>query len=152
MRDLLAAGSILTGVDVPSKKQLLENMAAHAAKVLGLQDHTIFDVLWEREHLGTTGVGRGIAIPHGRVPGLREVRGFFMRLQTPVAYEAVDDKPVDLIFMLLAPEDAGADHLHALATVSRSLRDPALCAQLRQAKDAGALSRLLMNADVAKAA
>lgn len=150
--DLLGSGAVLSALDSQSKKQLFQDLARHASMSLGVGEHVLFDVLWEREKLGTTGVGYGIAIPHGRVPGLSEVRGFFARLSTPIAFEAVDQKPVDLVFMLLAPEDAGADHLHALAAVSRALRDPGLCEQLRTAKTEAALVKLLKGAPVAAAA
>ncbi len=150
--DLLQGGAIWPGFEAAGKKQLLQDMARHAASVLGFEEHVLFDVLWEREKLGTTGVGRGIAIPHGRVAGLDEVRGFFVRLAAPIDYEAVDDHPVDLVFMLLAPETAGADHLHALAAVSRALRDPLLCEQLRKASDEKAIARLLRAAPAAEAA
>ena len=108
--------------------------------------------LWERERLGTTGVGGGIAIPHGRVAGLEKVMGFFTRLTQPVNFKSIDDKPVDLIFLLLAPEAAGADHLQALATVSRFLRDAKLCEQLRKAKDAAAMYKLLTDTQIVQAA
>lgn len=150
--DLLGAGALLMGIEPTGKKQLLQDLARHAASALGLEEHILFDVLWEREKLGTTGVGAGIAIPHGRIPGLQEVRGFFARLKSPIPYESVDDRPVDLVFLLLAPEEAGADHLHALAAVSRSMRDVALCDQLRKAKDPAALSAALRQAPAVEAA
>lgn len=152
MRELLAPEAVLPRLEATSKKQVLQDMAAHAAAVVGLDSHSVIDVLWEREKLGTTGIGSGIAIPHGRVPGLQTVRGFFCRLAAPVAYESVDDRPVDLIFLLLAPEQAGADHLHALAMVSRLLRSAKLCEELRNAKDQAALYRLLTDAAAAEAA
>lgn len=152
LRDLLGPKAILANLDAASKKQVLQDLANHAATALGLEEHGVFDVLWARERLGTTGVGHGIAIPHGRIAGLEKVRGFFARLTTPVPFEAVDDRNVDLVFLLLAPESAGADHLHALATVSRLLRDPRLCEELRRAKDAAALERLLTEATAAQAA
>jgi PTS system nitrogen regulatory IIA component len=150
--DLLGPGAILAQIDAPNKKQLLQDLSQHASAALGLEAHDIFDILWERERLGTTGVGYGIAIPHGRIGGLTQVRGFFARLSAPVAFEAVDDRPVDLVFLLLSPESAGADHLHALATVSRLLRDSKLCESLREARDAAALERLLSTAATAQAA
>lgn len=152
MRDLLDPRAVLARLEAGTKKQVLQDMAGHAAEALGLEAHGVFDVLWAREKLGTTGVGHGIAIPHGRLSGLDKVRGFFARLAEPVAFEAVDDRDVDLVFLLLAPESAGADHLHALATVSRLLREPRLCEELRSAKDAGAIERLLTSAATAKAA
>lgn len=143
LRDLMASDAILVDLDASDKKSLLQLLSHHAAQALGLAEHTLFDVLWEREKLGTTGVGAGIAIPHGRVDGLPDVRGFFVRLKAAIGFDAVDHQPVDLVFLLLAPEDAGADHLHALATVSRTLRDSAFCDKLRKAKDKKALSALL---------
>jgi PTS system nitrogen regulatory IIA component len=152
MRDLISPKAINASLDVASKKDVLQALADGAAALIGQEPLSIFDVLWERERLGTTGVGQGIAIPHGRVPGLDKVVGYFVRLTQPVAFEAIDDKPVDLVFLLLAPEAAGADHLHALASVSRLLRDAKLCEQLRRAKDAEAIYRLLTEASAAQAA
>jgi PTS system nitrogen regulatory IIA component len=152
MRDLVSPQAVDAALNATTKKDILQSLATMAATALGKEQLDVFGVLWERERLGTTGVGRGIAIPHGRVPGLDKVCGFFARLAQPVNFEAVDDKPVDLVFLLLAPESAGADHLHALATVSRLLRDPALCDQLRRAKDKTALYRLLTEAETAQAA
>lgn len=152
MRDLLLPQAVVAALTVTGKKDTLQNVAASAAALLGKNALGVFDVLWERERLGTTGVGHGIAIPHGRVPGLDKVSGFFARLSQPVNFDAIDDKPVDLVFLLLAPEAAGADHLHALATVSRLLRDPKLCEQLRKAKDASDLYRILTESTAAQAA
>lgn len=152
MRELLGSGAVLADLESPNKKQVLQDLADYAAATLGLESHVIFDVLWARERLGTTGVGQGIAIPHGRIPGLEHVRGFFARLVSPVGFDAVDDRNVDLVFLLLAPESAGADHLHALAAVSRVLRDPRLCENLRHAKDATTLEAMLINAETAQAA
>jgi PTS system nitrogen regulatory IIA component len=143
MRDLIPPQAVVAALDVAAKKDILQSISASAAAITGKDALAIFDVLWERERLGTTGVGNGIAIPHGRIAGLDKVAGFFVRLSQPVPFEAIDDKPVDLVFLLLAPESAGADHLQALATVSRLLRDAKLCEQLRQAKDAAALYKLL---------
>lgn len=152
LSQLLGPDSVLPVLETAGKKQLLQELSRHAASVLGLEEHILFDVLWEREKLGTTGVGAGIAIPHGRVAGLSDVCGFFVRLATPIPFESVDERSVDLVFMLLAPDTAGADHLHALAAVSRALRDPVLCEQLRQAKDAKAIGKLLRAAPTAEAA
>lgn len=152
LSDLLAPDAVLAWVEAADKKQLLTVLAAHASSILNVEEHILFDVLWEREKLGTTGVGHGIAIPHGRVSGLETVRGVFAKLQEPISFDAVDDQPVDLVFLLLAPEEAGADHLHALATVSRVLRDASFCAKLRQAKDAKSLSSLLREAKTSEAA
>lgn len=152
MNDLLGPKAVLARLEAATKKQVLQEIAHHAAEALQLEEHGVFDVLWARERLGTTGVGHGIVIPHGRIAGLTKVCGFFARLPSAVPFESVDDRDVDLVFLLLAPESAGADHLHALATVSRLLRDPRLCEELRRAKDASALERLLTTASTACAA
>jgi PTS system nitrogen regulatory IIA component len=147
MRDssmpLIAAKHILPALNAETKKQALQEFAKLAAPITGLPEHGIFDVLFAREKLGTTGVGHGIAIPHGKVEGLERVYGFFARLETPIDFEAIDGKPVDLLFMLLAPAEAGADHLKALAKVSRMFRNPAFCEKLRKLNDAKALYALL---------
>ena len=129
--DILAPGNVLTSVRATSKKQALQELSKHASQVTGLHDRTIFDVLLERERLGTTGVGRGIAIPHGKLSELDRLHGIFTVLEQPIEFDSVDDQPVDLIFLLLAPESAGADHLKALARVSRLLRDSNFCDRLR---------------------
>jgi nitrogen PTS system EIIA component len=126
-----------------AKKQVLQELAKRAASVTGESERMIFDVLLERERLGTTGVGNGIAIPHGKLPGLKRPYGVFARLEKPIDFEAIDEQPVDLIFMLLAPGSAGADHLKALARVSRLLRDRAVCEKLRGSDNADALYALL---------
>ncbi|HEU0118165.1 MAG TPA: PTS IIA-like nitrogen regulatory protein PtsN [Alphaproteobacteria bacterium] len=152
MRDILSPQAVVANLAVATKKDVLQEGAKLAASKLGKDAHVVFDVLWERERLGTTGVGLGIAIPHGRLEGLDKVQGYFLRLAQPVGFESVDDKPVDLVFLLLAPADAGADHLHALATVSRLLRDQKLCEQIRKAKDEAAIYRLLTETPTAQAA
>lgn len=152
MQALLTPVSVALGVEASGKKQVLQDLAARVAAAWKLEAHDVFDVLWEREKLGTTGVGHGIAIPHGRISGLQEVRGFFARLDQPVDFESVDSRPVDLVFLLLSPMEAGADHLHALATVSRLLRDAALCERLRKARDSGSLYSLITTAIGIKAA
>lgn len=152
MRDIISPNAVLAQLDAPGKKDVLQGAAKLAAAAIGKDPLVVFDVLWERERLGTTGVGYGIAIPHGRVEGLNKVQGFFIRLSEPIAFEAIDDRPVDLVFVLLAPADAGADHLHALATVSRLLRDQKLCEAIRKAKDETAIYRLLTETPTAQAA
>ena len=152
LRELISAKAVVASMPATTKKDVLQSIADSSAALLGMDPLPVFDVLWERERLGTTGVGQGIAIPHGRVPGLDKVSGFFARLAQPVNFEAIDDKPVDLVFLLLAPEAAGADHLHALATISRLLRDAQLCAQIRSAKDEAAIYRILTEAAAAQAA
>ncbi len=152
MREIISSKAVIASLDVATKKDVLQHAAAAAAELIGKDAHQVFDVLWERERLGTTGVGQGIAIPHGRVPGLDKVCGFFVRLAKPINFESIDDKPVDLVFLLLAPEESGADHLHALATVSRLLRDTKLCERLRAAKDTSSIYRILTETPVVQAA
>ena len=141
--DLLDDRSVFTALRATSKKQALEELARRAAELTGLHERTIFDVLLERERLGTTGVGRGIAIPHGKLADLDRLYGVFARLDPPIDFDAIDDQPVDLIFLLLAPEAAGADHLKALARVSRLFRDAGMCEQLRRLKDSDSLYKAL---------
>jgi nitrogen PTS system EIIA component len=141
--DLITPQSVIAKLSVTTKKQALQELSRRAAALLDLPDRRIFDVLLERERLGTTGVGMGIAIPHGRLPELSRVHGMFARLERPVDFAAIDDQPVDLFFMLLAPESAGADHLKALARVSRLLRNRAICEKLRGTNNADALYALL---------
>lgn len=134
--DILTPDRIFDALKLPSKKKTLLELAQRAATITGLSQRTIFDILQEREKLGSTGVGRGIAIPHGKFPGLDGIYGIFVRLDSPINFDSVDNEPVDLIFLLLAPEAAGADHLKALARVSRLLRNVAMCDKLRTARNA----------------
>lgn len=140
---LIAPSHIFFDLDVPTKKQALQEVARLAAPMAGVSEHVIFDALFSREKLGTTGVGHGIAIPHGKIEQVEKVFGFFAKLKTPVDFEAIDEKPVDLIFMLVAPQEAGADHLKALAKISRMSRDPAFCQKLRKAPDVKSLQALI---------
>jgi PTS system nitrogen regulatory IIA component len=141
--DLLKPEGVVAALKVQGKKQLLQDLAARAAPLVQLPERRIYETLIERERLGTTGVGQGIAIPHGRLAELEKIAGLFARLETPIDYEAVDNQPVDLVFMLLAPEGAGADHLKALARVSRLLRNQSVCEKLRAAKSSEALYAIL---------
>ena len=152
--DLLAPDAVLPALKVQTKKQLLQELAARAHGVTRLPERRIFETLNERERLGSTGVGSGIAIPHGRLSESKIISGVFARLESPIDYEAVDSQPVDLVFMLLAPENAGADHLKALARVSRLLRNAATCEKLRAANTAEALYAILtaQNGDASQAA
>jgi PTS system nitrogen regulatory IIA component len=150
--NLLSPEGIIPKLHATSKKQALQELAKHAATLTGLHERTIFDVLLERERLGTTGVGNGIAIPHGKLPGIDRLYGLFARLETAIDFDAIDEQPVDLIFMLLAPENAGADHLKALARVSRLLRDKATCEKLRGSDRADALFALLTETATSHAA
>ncbi len=143
--DLLAPEAVLASLKAQTKKQLLQELAARAHARTQLPEKQIFETLNERERLGTTGVGAGIAIPHGRMAGVAHITGVFARLESAIDYEAVDGQPVDLVFMLLAPENAGADHLKALARVSRLLRNQQTCEKLRAAKTAEALYAILID-------
>jgi PTS system nitrogen regulatory IIA component len=141
--DLLTPESVIARLKVGSKKQALQELARKAAQGTGLAERAIFDVLLERERLGTTGVGNGIAIPHGKLPELDRIVGVFARLDRPIDFDAIDERPVDLLFLLLAPESAGADHLKALARVSRLFRDRATCEKLRGTDRSDALFAIL---------
>jgi PTS system nitrogen regulatory IIA component len=141
--DLITPRSVIANLRATSKKQALQELAKRAAATAGLEERRVYDVLTERERLGTTGIGMGIGIPHGKLPELTTLYGIFARLERPIPFEAIDDQPVDLVFMLLAPENAGADHLKALACVSRRLRDRAVCEKLRGTDSADALYALL---------
>lgn len=142
--DLITPESIFEKLPVTSKKQALQELAKRAAEISALNERVIFDALIERERLGTTGVGNGIAIPHGKLAGLERLYGLFARLEKPIEFDSIDEQPVDLIFLLLAPECAGADHLKALARVSRLLRDHTTCEKLRGSDDPAALYVLLI--------
>jgi PTS system nitrogen regulatory IIA component len=150
--DLIDPRSVLSQLRVTNKKQALQELAKRAAAVTGIGERAIFEVLVERERLGTTGIGSGIGIPHGKLPGLAKLSGVFARLERPIPFEAIDDQPVDLLFVLLAPETAGADHLKALALVSRLLRDRAFCEKLRGTDSAEALYALLTDRTASDAA
>ena len=143
INELISAESVIPNLRASSKKQALQDLARRAADITGLHERSIFDVLMERERLGTTGVGNGIAIPHGKMANLDRLYGLFARLEHSVDFQSIDEQPVDLIFLLLAPESAGADHLKALARVSRLLRDGSVCEKLRGTNDAEALFALL---------
>ena len=133
----------LPPLKVNSKKQALQELAAKAAELCGQNERVIFDILLQREKLGSTAVGNGVAIPHGKLPKLNKLFGLFARLERPIDFEALDGQPVDLVLLLLAPEGAGADHLKALARVARLLRDPEVARKLRQSRDAQALYAVL---------
>ena len=150
--DMISQDGVIANLRVTSKKQALQELSKKAAALTGQPERTIFEVLVERERLGTTGVGNGIAIPHGKLPGLDQLHGLFARLEKPVDFESIDDEPVDLICLLLAPETAGADHLKALARVSRLLRDSAICEKLRGTDKADAVYALLTESTASHAA
>lgn len=141
--DLLSPEAVIPSLKATSKKQALQEIAKHAAELTGLHERAIFDTLLERERLGTTGVGNGIAIPHGKLPQLGRLHGLFARLDRPIDFDSIDEQPVDLLFLLVAPETAGADHLKALARISRLLRDRSICEKLRGTDSAEGLYALL---------
>jgi PTS system nitrogen regulatory IIA component len=142
--DFLSPQGVFPKLKAVNKKKLLQDLAQRATTLLGLKEDKIFETLWEREKLSSTGVGQGVAIPHGRLPRLERITGLFARLEDAVDFEAVDETPVDLVFLLLTPEDAGADHLKALARVSRLMRHAHVCEKLRVAPDKAALYALLI--------
>lgn len=145
--EILKTANVFLDVAASSKKQLLEKIAEHAASVVKCEEQVIFDALVERERLGTTGVGKGVAIPHARLAGLSELFCTFMRVK-PVDFEAIDGKPVDLIFCLLVPEESGADHLKALAHISKLLRDENAVGKLRKAKTANEVMEIISASDI----
>jgi PTS system nitrogen regulatory IIA component len=141
--DFISPDSVLPSLKAKTKKQLLQELASRAARLTGLPERGIFDVLLQRERLGSTGLGQGIAIPHGKIAGLKGIVGIFARLAEPIDFDAVDGAPVDIVFLLLAPEGAGADHLKALARISRLLRKGSAVEKLRVSRDAAALYAVL---------
>jgi PTS system nitrogen regulatory IIA component len=150
--DLLTPASVIANLRAANKRQALQELAKRAAPLTDRHERAIFDVLLERERLGTTGIGMGTAIPHGRLPDLPRLYGLFARLERPIDFEAIDNQPVDLIFLLLTPDSAGADHLKALARISRLLRDKAMCDKLRGTDRADALYALLTDRAASHAA
>jgi PTS system nitrogen regulatory IIA component len=141
--DLVSPNAIIPAMKVNGKKQALQEIAAKAAELTGQNEKAILEILLQREKLGSTGVGNGVAIPHGKLSKLGNVFGLFARLERSIDFEALDGQPVDLIFLLLAPEGAGADHLKALARVARLLRDPEVARKLRASNGAEAIYAVL---------
>jgi PTS system nitrogen regulatory IIA component len=152
LSDILAANGVDAALAVTSKKGLLQQLGSAGARLTGIDQRDIVAALAERERTGSTGFGGGIAIPHGKLLGLDRIVGYFARLSTPLRYQAIDLMPVDLVFMLLSPPDAGADHLKALARVSRALRDKQILAKLRGARSKDALFAVLSGAETRDAA
>lgn len=150
--DILAQDAVIGDLRASSKKQMLQALAEDAAELTGLSAREIFDTVLQREKLGSTGVGNGIAIPHAKLPGFDRIVGVFARLAEPIDFDALDDLPVDLVFLLLAPEDAGADHLKALSRVARVMRDPARVALLRATSDPQLLHNHLVGEPASNAA
>jgi PTS system nitrogen regulatory IIA component len=141
--DLLTPEAILPSLKATTKKQAMLELSEKAAELSGLPAREIFDALLHRERLGSTGIGDGVAIPHGKLSKIKSIFGVFARLERPIDFEALDGAPVDLIFVLITPEAAGADHLKALACVARMLRDPPMVATIRATRDASALYSLI---------
>ena len=152
INDLVSPDGVFANLRVTSKKQAIQELARRAADISGQPERAVFDVLMERERLGTTGVGNGIAIPHGKLEKVDQLYGMFARLEAPIDFQAIDDQPVDLIFLLLAPETAGADHLKALARVSRLLRDTQTCEKLRGTNTVDGLYAILTESMGSRAA
>ena len=150
--DFLSPEAIAPALKAGSKKQALHDLAVQASRLVGRDEREIFDTLLQRERLGSTGIGEGIAIPHGKLPGLDRLFGLVARLDRPVDFESLDGRPVDFAFLLLAPEGAGADHLKALAQVARILREPGILDRIRAARDAHALYALLTHTSASQAA
>jgi PTS system nitrogen regulatory IIA component len=141
--DLIKPEGIIASLKAKSKKQVLHDLSHKAGELTGLDERVIFETLLQRERLGSTGLGRGIAIPHGKPAGLTRITCLFARLETPIDFDATDGEPVELVFLLLAPEDAGADHLKALARISRLLRDPLAIEKLKGSRERTALHAVL---------
>ena len=132
--DIISKNAVLDNVQAANKRELVQSLAEHIAGIAGLDERAVFDAVWERENLGSTGYGDGVAFPHARIEGLNKVCGMFVRLEEPVDFDALDGKPVDLVFMLISPENSGADHLTALAALSRILKTEGSCEKLRKAR------------------
>jgi PTS system nitrogen regulatory IIA component len=150
--DLLDPSGVIANLRVTSKRQALQELARRASAIAGQDEHKIFETLWEREQLGTTGIGSGTAVPHGRLAGLARPMALFARLEKPLDFDAIDGQPVDLIFLLLTPAEAGADHLKALARLSRLLRNRAISSKLRGTESADAIYSLLIDRAASHAA
>jgi PTS system nitrogen regulatory IIA component len=152
LSDLISPEAILPALKANSKKQALQAIAEKAAAITGVEEREILETLLQREKLGSTGVGGGIAIPHGKLARLFRISGLFARLAKPIDFEALDDQPVDLIFLLLAPEGAGAEQLKALARIARHLREPGVAGKLRASADLAALYAVLTEGAASNAA
>lgn len=141
--DLIKPEQVIPALRAKSKKQLLQELSARVAQTVGITPSLVLELLLQRESLGSTAIGRGVAIPHARLNGIDRIHCVFARLDDPVEFDASDREPVDLVFLLLAPESAGADHLKALARISRLLREPATIEKLRSSKKRAALYSIL---------
>ena len=152
LAEIIDARAVLPYVKAQNKKQLLQELAQSMASILAVDHRIIFETLLTREKLGSTGLGQGIAVPHGRLPNITRVYGLFAKLAAPVSYDSVDGEPVDLVFVLISPDHAGADHLTALARISRLLRQPGTIAKLRGTATAEGLYAILTEPPVTAAA
>jgi PTS system nitrogen regulatory IIA component len=150
--EFLAPEAVTPALRVSGKKQILQELSAQAARLAGLDEREVFETLLQRERLGSTGIGERIAIPHGKIPRLERLFGLVARLDKPVDFEALDGQPVEVVFLLLAPVNAGADHLKALARIARVLREPGILDRLRAARDASAIYAVLNEAAEPRAA
>ena len=146
--DLIKPESVIADLRVADKARALRELARRAAHFVNVSEAAVHDALTAREGLGSTGVGAGVAIPHARIVGLTGLYGLFARLARPIDFQAIDDRPVDLVFLLLVPESAGSEHLAALACVSRALRNPATAKRLRETTEASALHAILTDDSV----
>ncbi len=152
IQDILPAAGIKVIAAASSKKRMFHDLADMAETCFGLQQSVVIDALLDRESLGPTGVGHGVALPHARLPGLDQVCGLFLRVKKPLDFDSVDRQPVDLVFALFAPEEAGVNHLKALALISRTLRNEGICAKLRANEDPNTIYTILTEASSAQAA
>ncbi|EJF76517.1 PTS IIA-like nitrogen regulatory protein PtsN [Bartonella birtlesii] len=152
LSELIAPEAIIPALKANSKKQVLQILAEKAAELTNLSERVIFDIVLQREKLGSTGLCGGIAIPHGKLPEIDRIIGIFAHLENPVDFEALDDEPIDLVFLLLAPENAGADHLKALSQIARVLRHSDVVQKLRNTHDADELHTLLIQNSESNAA
>ncbi len=152
LADLVAPEGIIPSLKAKTKKQALQDLSTRAAALTGLEARDVFDAILQRERLGSTALGRGIAVPHGKFKPLDRILCLFARLETPIDFEALDKEPVDLIFLLLAPEHASGDHLKALARISRLVREPATLERLRSASDISVVKAIFANTKTSHAA
>lgn len=143
LADLLTSEAIIPALKASTKKQALQELSEKAGEICGLPAREIFDALLQRERLGSTGIGNGIAIPHGKLARVKSIFGIFARLERPIDFDALDGAPVDLVFLLITPEASGADHLKALACAARVLRDPGIVATIRATRDPSALYSII---------
>ena len=141
--DIISKEAVLDNVQATSKRELVQLLSGKIANLTNIDERVVFDAVWERENLGSTGYGDGVAFPHARIEGLEKVSAMFARLDEPVDFDSLDGKPVDLVFLLISPENSGADHLTALASLSRVLKTEGSCEKLRKARSIDELYAIL---------